>query len=182
MRQPPSHPTSLRPQGIPVRLPRPVLLVDTREQAAYTFSRFRPWFAGIERRPLPVGDYSIAGLEERVAVLRRSLPALHTSLAPGGQRHSFLQACARLGNFKQRFLIIEASFEEVLKRSPDRAVDPNAVLSSLQALAIRWGIQPWFAGSRALGEELTACLLHKAYQMVRLPTHGHPRRFQLDDI
>ncbi len=182
MRQPPAHPTPLLPRGIPVRLSRPILLVNTRERDAYTFSRFRPWFAGIERRALPVGDYSIAGLDERVAVVRKSLTALSASLALGRPRRTFLRACSRLGTLEFAALVIEASLDDLLHHSPHSVVRPNALLSSVQALAVRWGIQPWFAGSRALGEELTACLLHKAYQMARLPAHGHPRRFQLHGI
>jgi ERCC4-type nuclease len=38
-----------------------VILVDTREQNPFNFSRFEGWFAGIEKRTLKLGDYSIAG-------------------------------------------------------------------------------------------------------------------------
>ena len=67
MRKPPSKPTSLRPQGIRITLPKPTLIIDSMEQKPYTFKPFRNWFAAIERRKLTAGDYSIAGLEDRVA-------------------------------------------------------------------------------------------------------------------
>ncbi len=38
------------------------------EQKPYTFKPFRKWFAAIEPRKLTAGDYSMAGLEDRVAV------------------------------------------------------------------------------------------------------------------
>jgi hypothetical protein len=44
------------------------------------------------------------------------------------------------------------------------------------------GIQPWFAPNRALAEEITACLLHKAYQLAALEKKGLPRRFVEGDI
>jgi hypothetical protein len=56
------------------------------------------------------------------------------------------------------------------------------VLGTLEALAVRWGIQPWFAGSAELAEELTACLLHKAYQLATLERRRLPRRFVKGDI
>jgi hypothetical protein len=59
---------------------------------------------------------------------------------------------------------------------------PNAVLGTLEALAVRWRIQPWFAGTPELGEEVTACLLHKAYQLATLERKRLPRRFVEGDI
>jgi hypothetical protein len=53
--------------GTQLRTPKPALLVDTREQNPFDFSRFEGWFAGIEKRPLKLGDYSLAGLEDRCA-------------------------------------------------------------------------------------------------------------------
>jgi hypothetical protein len=35
MGKPPSHPTSLRPEGITIFLPRPTLIIDSMEQKAY---------------------------------------------------------------------------------------------------------------------------------------------------
>ncbi len=50
--------------GTQLKTPKPVLLVDTREQNPLDCSRFAGWFAGIEKRALKIGDYSIAGLED----------------------------------------------------------------------------------------------------------------------
>ena len=60
--------------GTQLKTPRPVVLVDTREQNPFDFSRFEGWFAGIEKRPLKLGDYSIAGLEDICVVERKDLP------------------------------------------------------------------------------------------------------------
>jgi hypothetical protein len=38
------------------------------------------WFAGIEKKPLKLGDYSIAGLEDICVVERKDLPDLVRSL------------------------------------------------------------------------------------------------------
>jgi hypothetical protein len=50
MRKPPEKPTSLRPQGIRITLPKPTLIIDSMEQKPYSFKLFRKWFAGIERK------------------------------------------------------------------------------------------------------------------------------------
>src|SRR5437870_11196912 len=67
--------------GTQLKTPRPVLLVDTREQNPFEFPRFSGWFAGIERKPLKLGDYSVAGLEDVCVVERKDLPDLVHSLA-----------------------------------------------------------------------------------------------------
>jgi hypothetical protein len=50
--------------GTQLRAPRAVVLVDTREQTPFDFSRFSGWFARVEKKTLKVGDYTIAGLED----------------------------------------------------------------------------------------------------------------------
>jgi hypothetical protein len=66
--------------GTQLKTPRPVVLVDTREQNPFDFSRFEGWFAGIEKRPLKLGDYSIAGLEDICVAERKDLSDLIRSL------------------------------------------------------------------------------------------------------
>ena len=74
-----------------ITLPKPTLIVDSMEQKAYTFKPFRKWFAEIERRKLPIGDYSIAGLEDRIAVERKSLQDLFNCCSPFGSREAFVR-------------------------------------------------------------------------------------------
>src|ERR1035441_8118283 len=63
---PPAIPVLAERGGTQLKTPRPVLVVDTREQNPFDFSRFAVWFSGVERRALKLGDYSIAGLEDAV--------------------------------------------------------------------------------------------------------------------
>jgi hypothetical protein len=46
--------------GTQLTTPRATVLVDTREQNPFNFSRFKGWFAGIEKKALALGDYSVA--------------------------------------------------------------------------------------------------------------------------
>ena len=58
------------------------------------------------------------------------------------------------------------------------SMHPKAIFGTTQALAVRWEIQPWFAPTRALAEEITACFL----QLAALEQKGLPRRFVEGDM
>jgi DNA excision repair protein ERCC-4 len=182
MRKPPEKPTLLHPQGETISLPKPTLIIDSMEQKPYSFRPFWKWFAEIERRRLPIGDYSIAGLEDKLAVERKSLQDLFNCCSPYGSREAFLRTCERLSKLEFAALLIEGSIRKILRSTEYSSMHPNAVFGTIQALAVRWGIQPWFAPTRALAEEMTACLLHKAYQLAALEKKGLPRRFVEGDI
>ena len=73
---PPAIPVLAERGGTQLKTPRPTVLVDTREQNPFDFSRFEAWFSGIERTALKLGDYSIAGLEDLCVVERKDLSDL----------------------------------------------------------------------------------------------------------
>src|SRR5665811_2588164 len=73
---PPAIPVLAERGSTQLKTPRPVLVVDTREQNPFDFSRFEGWFAGVEHRALKLGDYSIAGLEDICVVERKDLADL----------------------------------------------------------------------------------------------------------
>jgi len=100
----------------------------------------------------------------------------------GGSREAFVQACERLSKLDFAAMVIEGSISKILRSNEFSSMHPNAVFGTIQALAVRWGIQPWFAPTRAVAEEITACLLHKAYQLITLEEKGLPRRFVEGDI
>ena len=72
----PAIPVLAERGGTQLRTPRPTALVDTREQHPFEFARFEGWFAGMERRALGIGDYSISGLEDICVVERKELADL----------------------------------------------------------------------------------------------------------
>jgi len=73
---PPVVPVIAERGGTQLKTPRPVLVVDTREQVPLDFSRFEGWFAGIEKKALKLGDYSIVGMEDICVVERKDLSDL----------------------------------------------------------------------------------------------------------
>ena len=74
--------------GTQLKAPRATVLVDSREQNPFDFSRFNGWFAGVEKKALKLGDYAIAGLEDRCVVERKDLSDLVHSLTLSGRPSS----------------------------------------------------------------------------------------------
>jgi hypothetical protein len=117
-----------------------------------------------------------------VAVERKSLQDLFSCCSLYGSREAFVWGCERLGKLDFALLVMEGSITKMLRATELSSMHPNAVFGTIQAVAVRWGIQPWFAPTGALAEEITACLLHKAYQLISLEKRGLPRQFVEGDI
>jgi hypothetical protein len=90
--------------GTQLSTPRPTLLVDTREQNPFNFSRFRGWFAGVEERALARGDYSVAGLEDACVVERKDLSDLIHSCTV--DRRAFIKRLQPMARYPHRLLVI----------------------------------------------------------------------------
>jgi DNA excision repair protein ERCC-4 len=135
-----------------------VLIVDTREQRPYTF-------AGALTRTLHTGDYSVEGLEDSVAIERKSVSDLLGCI--GGGRERFERELERLGRMPYPTLIVEASLRDVLQGNVRCALHPNAVLGSLCAWSMRYRLPIWFCGDRRTAEIATERLLLKAAKYSR---------------
>ncbi len=103
----PAIPVLAERGGTQLRTPRPVILVDTREQNPFDFSRFEGWFAGIEKKPLQLGDYSVAGLEDVCVVERKDLPDLIHSLT--AERSVFVNRLRRMSRCPRLLVPSEVS-------------------------------------------------------------------------
>jgi hypothetical protein len=99
----PAIPVLAERGGTQLKTPPPVILVDTREQTPFDFSRFEGWFSGIEKKPLQLGDYSVAGLEDVCVVERKDLPDLIRSLT--ADRSIFVDRLRRMSRYPHRLLV-----------------------------------------------------------------------------
>jgi ERCC4-type nuclease len=75
------------------QIPKPVVIVDTREKTPFSFTCHGNWIAGTVRRKLDAGDYSVEGMEALLALERKSLSDLITTLIQC--RSTFLRECER---------------------------------------------------------------------------------------
>ena len=119
------------------------IIVDTREQAEYTFD------CSVVRRKLDAGDYSVQGYEHRVAVERKSLPDfVHTVIH---EFERFAVELDKLAVMDAACIVVEADLDAVLRGQHAetlRTVAPTAVLGAAIHISLRWRVPVLWCGSR----------------------------------
>ena len=103
----PAIPVLAERGGTQLTTPRATVLVDTREQHPFDFSRFRGWFAGIEKKALPLGDYSVVGLEDVCVVERKDLSDLVHSCTV--ERTAFINRLRLMARYPHRLLVVTSA-------------------------------------------------------------------------
>jgi len=129
-------------------------LTDTREGKPYNFPDFN-----VEYVSLPAGDYSVKNYYDKIAIERKSLGDLFSSL--GVNRDKFNYEIERLTYVEQKHIIIEGTLDQCLH--PERffsKIHPNSVMGSLISLAEK-GIQVWLAGNHRDGNRLAKRILER---------------------
>jgi len=157
---PPLIPVVAERGGTQLKTPRPVVLVDTREQWPFDFSRFESWFASVEKRALKLGDYSVAGLEDDCVVERKDLADLVHSFTT--DRSVFIKRLRGISRYRYRLLVITAALSEVKSPYP-YAGNPNRITQSLIAVLVGLGIPFLCSQTHELGEELVASYLYQVH-------------------
>lgn len=181
---PPSRRLIVKRNGSSItrQIPKPVVLVDTREQNPLDFSRFPNWIASRKRQKLSVGDYSIQGMEDILTIERKSLSDLITTLMQNRPR--FFRLCDRMTKYRWRALFVEASYEDI--KSPYgeyTQAHPNAVSGTLDALEAKFGIPVIYASRyQELAEEKAASWLSKHFTYWYLESNGMGRVLQEGDL
>lgn len=166
------------------QIPKPIVLVDTREKYPFEFSRFPNWIADEKRQALKAGDYSVEGMETLLVLERKTLTDLITTLIQ--QRARFLKICEKMTKYRWRAVLIEASYEDV--KSPygeeyNTSAHPNAVSGTLDALEARFGIPVIYTSRyRPLAEEKAASWLSKHFTYWYLEQNGFGRVLQEGDL
>ena len=145
------------------------LLVDTREQAPWSFTGLTMGGQLVvlkrERGTLRTADYSITGMEDRVCVERKSPEDLVGSVCGGHKRleaeHERMAEIVRGGGFAA--LICEGNYAEIDDRlrmdGRDRVAE--TLLGCYSSWPFRFSV-PWlFAGDRRRAELLAFRILYK---------------------
>jgi ERCC4-type nuclease len=118
-------------------VPKPTILVDTREQDPFPLLANHPnWIGGERRVGLKIGDYGIEGMEGLLALERKSLADIVSCTVTCRQR--FITVCARLAQFRWKAILVEAAMEDI-KHGFEQfdipsEVHPNAVCGFLDAI------------------------------------------------
>jgi ERCC4-type nuclease len=177
---PPALPVIAERGGTQLRTPKPVIVVDTREQNPFSFDRFSAWFSGIEKRPLNLGDYSVAGREETCVVERKDLNDLVRSFHV--ERSVFVERLRRMSTFPDRLLIITAALSQVKSRYEHSPANPNQITQSLVATLAGLRVPFLCVENHELGEEIIASYLYQVHLYHWLEANSHGRRLSEDDL
>ena len=170
---PPALPVVADRGGTQLRTPLPVAIIDTREQNPLSFRRFRKWFSCIEHRALPLGDYSIEGMEHSCVVERKDLADLIQSFTTN--RAVFVSRLRRMSSLPHSLLVVTAPLSEIKSEYPYRAASPNRITQSL--IAVLAGLRVPFicTETHELGEEIVASYLYQTFLYDWLDRNGHGR-------
>lgn len=162
------------------KIPKPVALVDTREQTPLPLLDEHPnWIGGEQRATLVAGDYSVDGMRDLLALERKSLLDAISSTMIGRQR--FIRACRRLARLRWKAILIEATYEDLKSSYRDLEgyegeAHPNAVTGTLDAIEANFGIPILYTSQdRTLATEKAASWLSKHFTYWWLEQHGHER-------
>ncbi len=166
--------------GSQLQTPRATVLVDTREQNPLNFGRFRGWFAAIEKKALPLGDYSIAGLEDACVVERKDLSDLVHSCTV--ERAAFIRRLKLMGEYRHRLLVITSPLSQVKSRYPHTNFDPNRVTQFLVATLVGLHVPFVCSETHELGEELVASYLYQVHLYHWLESNDYGRFLSDNDI
>lgn len=160
-------------------IPKPVVLVDTREQKPFPLHANHPnWIGGERRATLKTGDYSVEGMESLLSLERKSLAdVVNCTVA---HRERFIAGCSRLARFKWKAILIEATLEDIKGGfgpfNIPSDVHPNAVCGTLDAIEAKFGIPIIYTSSlQQLATERAASWLSKHFTYWWLEQEGHGR-------
>jgi ERCC4-type nuclease len=134
-----------------------IIVADTREQHPYSFP------CATNRKALAAGDYSVEGLEDRVAVERKSLADFVHSVIHEQER--FGREMLLLSTYDAACVVVEADLDAVLRgsRGDDlRGAKPESVLGAAMHITLRYGVPVFWCGSRQAARAFTEMYLRMA--------------------
>lgn len=139
------------------------IIVDTREQRPFSFAGIRHRSGRlivprIVKTTLKSGDYSIVGFENQIAIERKSISDLFSSV--GSSRERFVKELRRLSAFRFAAIVVEADYGEIANDPPPYTkMSPDSVINSLLAWQVRYGVHVVPMPDRRRAEEATFVLL-----------------------
>lgn len=133
------------------------VIIDSREQTPFSFQAECYTGTTTATGTLDTGDYSLAGLEDKIAIERKSLPDFVACL--GRERERFQRELQRAAALDAFAVVIEGTWEQLAQGQYRSRINPHAACQSVCAFTARLGTPFLFAGTRAAAEYLTHSLL-----------------------
>ena len=145
--------------SFPSRSQPVTVVIDTREQEPYGFN---PQLVTQVRRALPAGDYSVAGLEQTIAVERKTLDDFVGTVIRS--RGRFYRELRRLASYTRACVVVEADVADVLAGRYRGDAHPHSVLGSALAIAVDFGVPVFFCSNRQIACRFVEGYLLRAAQ------------------
>lgn len=143
-------------------------IVDSREQSPLELKLHCGTILNSVSGSLPTGDYSVKGLEDEIAIERKSLNDLVSCCT--GQRERFEKQLQRLLSYRSRAVIVEANWDHIEMRAYRGRTSPNVIIGTILKWELR-GVPFVMAGDRRRAGEFLARMLfgaartrHKAFK------------------
>lgn len=138
---------------------RPEILVDTKEKMPWTFD---PQRFDMTVKNLRTGDYSIAGLEDRVAIERKTLGDFVNTVIHNWIR--FRKELVRLSSFDVAAIVVEADLNAVALHQYESDASPASVLGRMNGIFLDHGVPVFMWGDRVLASQMAGALLALAWR------------------
>lgn len=119
----------------------PTIVIDTREQEPYVFEA-----CATVRKSLPAGDYSLVGLEEQVAIERKSLQDLVNTIIRSRTR--FYRELRVLASYEAACVVVEAGLVDLIQRRYRSDAHPNALIGTIMTIIQDFGVPVYFCSDR----------------------------------
>ena len=140
------------------------IIRDSREQSPFHFDDNRFEGVKVQVGTLSTGDYSLAGLEGRVAVERKSLADFIGSISHG--RNRFERELTRARGLDAFMIVVEAPFSDSVAGNYQSRMEPKAAVQTAYSFMSRYRTTFHFAQSRTWAEYATFHFLrHYARQV-----------------
>lgn len=125
------------------------IVIDTREQLPWTFN---PGQVVVRRAALPAGDYSLAGLEGRVALERKSRGDFVNTVIHDWIR--FRKELNRLSGYDVAAVVVEADIGEIYRHEYESKALPASVLGRANGIFLDHGIPVLWWGDRKTAADM----------------------------
>lgn len=141
---------------------KPTIIIDTREKQPYAFDEEK---AKSVRGKLDAGDYSLDGLESKVAVERKSLADFVSTVLRGRRR--FSKELRKLAQMDAACVVVEADLIDVISGHYRSDAHPNSILGAAVAIEHEYGVPVYFCSDRQCARAFVQAYLLRFHKTAR---------------
>ena len=134
------------------------IAIDTREQRPLEFE----WPS--ERVTLATGDYSIVGFEDQVAIERKSLTDLTSTVIHNRDR--FERELKRFQTIPFRCVVVESDMRKLFLKSSRSRAHPLSIIGLCIRYQLDYDIPFWFSSTREITAMFVSSFLHRAFKRI----------------